>query len=78
MDTSNLSEEIATFQRFLPDLRRRHGDVWAVVSGQKVAGTFQTFSAAAEFSMSQLDGVKVLIRHTNAPQPHIPFVALEA
>ncbi len=78
MDTSNLSEEIKTFQRFLPDLRRRHGDVWAVVSSQKVEGTFQTFSDAAEFSISKLGGAKVLIRHTNAPQPHIPFIALEA
>ena len=78
MDDSNLFKEIQTFQRYLPAIRREHGDVWAVVSGDKVEGTFGTFKAAAEFTITKLGGAKVLIRHTNAPQPHIPFVALEA
>jgi hypothetical protein len=78
MSNTGLDKKIALFQRLLPQLRRDHGDVWAVVSASKLEGHFGTFKEAANFTISSLSGTKVLIRHTNAPQPHVPFVAVEA
>ena len=76
-DRVTLSEEIATFDRLLPDMRKNLGDVWAVVSASRLEDAFGTFEQAASYALDRGLLGKVLIRHTNAPPPYVPFVAIE-
>ncbi|MBE7217874.1 MAG: hypothetical protein INR64_05325 [Caulobacteraceae bacterium] len=78
MSQDGLEPQIALFEQLLPALRREFGDVWAVVSSSRLEGKFGTFRDAAQHVLTHLAGEKVLIRHTNAPQPHVPFVAVDS
>ncbi len=72
-----LAKEIDAFERLLPTLLREHGAVWAVMVGQDFKGAFRDFAAAAEFAVATFPDGKFLIRHTDMPQAHIPFIAVE-
>ena len=67
-----LSQQIATFDRLLPELRRARGDVWAVVSAERLEDAFGTFEQAASYAVERGLLGDVLIRHTNARRPTPP------
>ena len=77
MEPASLSRQIATFNRLLPALRQERGDVWAVVSADRLVESFGTFEQAAQYAAERELFGKVLIRHTNAPPAYVPFACLE-
>lgn len=78
MQTDLLVEEIKAFNAMLPQLRRDHGAVWAVLVGHDFKGAFQEFGKAADFAISNFADKNFLIRHTEQHPAHIPFVAIDA
>lgn len=78
MHDNALETEISAFQAMLPELRRTHGPVWAVLVGADFKGGFREFSKAAEFAVSNFSGKPFLIRHTEQHPAHIPFLAIDA
>ena len=72
-----LKEEITTFQRLLPELRQKHGSVWAVIVGSDLGGAFPDFNSAASFAVEKFGSRDFLIRHTDEVQANIPYVAIE-
>lgn len=73
-----LETEIKTYEGLLATLRREHGAVWAVVSGDQLKATFKEFEQAATYAVNTLGDVDYLIRHTHEHRAHIPFIAVDA
>lgn len=73
-----LEQEIKAFTAMLPELRRTHGSIWAVLVGSDFKAGFADFSHAAEYAVQNFPDRQFLIRHTQQHTAHIPFVAIEA
>jgi hypothetical protein len=70
-----LDEQIAAYQTLLPQIKRDHGSVWALVARSKLVSTFREFSAASRYAHRNFQGEQVLIRHTDEqPVETAPFV----
>ena len=77
MAEPDLSTEIATFLRLLPELRRSHPHSWVVVIGDVLKGAFSTFEQAATFAIERFANERFLIRNTDDAIPQIPFVVVQ-
>jgi hypothetical protein len=70
-----LDEQIAAYETLLPQIKRDHGSVWALVARSKLVSTFGEFAAASRYARRNFQGEQVLIRHTDAqPMESAPFV----
>jgi hypothetical protein len=72
-----LAEQISAYRQMLPQLRKEHGSVWALLIDSKLVDTFQEFQSAAMFALEHFEGQQFLIRHTDEQQETIPFVIVE-
>jgi hypothetical protein len=70
-----LDEQIAAYEALLPQIKRDHGSVWALVARSGLVSTFREFSAASRYARRNFQGEQVLIRHTDDPAVETaPFV----
>jgi hypothetical protein len=70
-----LDEQIAVYESLLPQIKRDHGSVWALVARSQLVSTFRAFSAASRYARRNFEGEQVLIRHTDEkPVETAPFV----
>lgn len=76
MDTTSLKREIKAYETMLPDIRRDHGSVWAVVAQEQLVETFRAFADAARFVNANFQDQQVLIRHTDQHKESAPFVEI--
>jgi hypothetical protein len=76
MSTVSLERDIKAYEVMLPDIRREHGSVWAVVSHERLVQTFTAFADAARFVNANYQNVDVLIRHTDQHKETAPFVEI--
>lgn len=72
-----LDEQIEAFEALRPDIVRRHGAVWALVSNRALVSTFAEFSEAARYASERLATQQVLIRHTDQHTETAPFIHIE-
>jgi hypothetical protein len=76
MSTVNLQRDIQAYEVMLPDIKREHGSVWAVVSHERLIQTFAAFADAARFVNANYRDTDVLIRHTDQHKETAPFVEI--
>ena len=76
MEFAGLDREIEAYRALLPDIRKHHGSVWALVVGQRLISTFGEFSQAARYVVEHHRGQQVLIRHTDETIESAPFVEI--
>ncbi len=74
---STLAEQIAVFQRDLPDIRREHGSAWAVVVDDRFQSAFPEFDEAAHYALENFGGKEFLIRHTDGVVETLPFLLID-
>lgn len=72
-----LAEQIESYRRMLPEIRREHGSVWALLVDNELKGTFEDFQEAAKYTLANFPGKPPLIRHTDERRETVPFVVLE-
>ena len=72
-----LDEQLDAYQGLLPELKKNHGSVWALVAHRELIGTFQDFGAAARYAVQHLSHEQVLIRHTDERLETVPFIQLD-
>lgn len=73
---TTLSQEIEAYKTLLPEIKRRHGDVWALVSGARLVEVFEEYEQASRFADDQFPDRDVLIRHTSEHRGVAPFIVL--
>ena len=67
---TDLAREIATFESMQPDLEGAQAGKWALVYGDKLVGTFDSFDSAANTAVTRFGRGPYLIRQIGA-QPMI-------
>lgn len=72
-----LDEQIEAYEALLPQIRRTHGSVWALVAHQELIETFSDFPSAARYAQEHCASEQVLIRHTDETTETAPFVHIE-
>ena len=73
---SDLDRDIQAYGRMRDDIKRKHGSVWAIVKEEQLVDTFQQFSQAARYAVTNLSGQSVLIKHTDERLESAPFVEI--
>lgn len=76
MNTVTLERDIVAYEAMLPDIKREHGAVWAVVAHEHLVQTFKAFADAARFVNANYRDSQVLIRHTHQHSETAPFVEI--
>jgi hypothetical protein len=71
---SALSKEIEAYKALLPEIKSKHGDVWALVAHQQLVEVFEDFDQAAKFAEDRFPHDQVLIRHTGERRGMAPFI----
>ncbi len=70
-----LDEQIEAYEALLPEIKRKHGSVWALVADRKLVKTFQAFPDAARYARDNFGKRPVLIRHTDSRKlESAPFI----
>ena len=70
-----LDEQIEAYEALLPEIREKHGSVWALVANRKLVATFTAFSEAAKYAHQHFGKTPVLIRHTDSRKMETaPFI----
>lgn len=59
-----LDEQIEAYEELLPQIKRDHGPVWAIVANRRLVATFDAFPEAARYAREHFGNNPVLIRHT--------------
>ena len=72
-----LDQQIQAYHRLLPDIKRSHGSVWALIAARKLVSTFDDFSSAAKYAIEHYPTEQVVIRHTDEAVETAPFVLIE-
>jgi hypothetical protein len=65
---SVLGEDIASFERMLPQLEAEHLREWVVFRGGEYVDAYPDFETAAEAAVEMFDSGPYLIRQVGAPQ----------
>ena len=74
-----LDEQIEVFEALLPEIKRRHGSVWALVADRRLVKTFRVFPDAARYARDHYGTAPVLIRHTDSRKfENAPFIHIHA
>ena len=73
---TTLSQQIEAYHELLPTIRSKHGSVWALVINRQLVSTFNEFSDAARYVVSNNIQEQVLIRHTDELVETAPFVQI--
>ena len=71
---TTLSQEIEAYNVLLPDIKSKHGEVWALVAHQRLVEVFKEFDQAAKFAEDRFPNDQVLIRHTAEHRGIAPFI----
>ena len=70
-----LDEQIEAYETLLPEIKRDHGSVWALIADRRLVATFQGFSEAAKYAHDHFGKRPVLIRHTDSRKVETaPFI----
>lgn len=70
-----LDEQIESFEALLPNIKKKHGSVWALIADQKLVATFKAFRDAAQYARDHFGKQAVLIRHTDSRKMETaPFI----
>lgn len=64
---SKLKEEIAAYEEMCNDLEIEHFEKWVIVYDKELAGTYNSFQAAAEDAVKRFGRDPYLIRRVGAP-----------
>ena len=74
-----LDEQIEAYEALLPQIKRDHGSVWAIIADRRLVATFEGFSAAAAYAHDHFGKRPVLIRHTDSRKIETaPFIHVRA
>lgn len=73
---ATLKEEIGAYEAMLDDLEIEHLGKWALVHGEELAGTFESFEDAANDAISRFGRGPYLIRQVGAPPLVLPTSVL--
>jgi hypothetical protein len=73
---ASLDQEIAAFEAIKKDLEENQRGKWALVRGNELIGTFDTFDTAASLAVSRFGRGPYLIRQVGAPPVIIPASAM--
>jgi hypothetical protein len=65
--SETLAVERAAYERMHEELKRHHEGKFAVIIGEELKGTFDSFNAAARFAMEGYGRGPYLIRQVGAP-----------
>lgn len=71
---TTLSREIEAYQALLPEIKSKHGAVWALVADARLVQVFEEFDQAAKYADDQFPNDQVLIRHTSEHRGIAPFI----
>lgn len=69
MSDDNIQKEIDAFEAMRADLEKHHLGKFVIIKDGKLAGTFDTFNAAAQEAIRQFPDEKFLIRQVGVPGP---------
>jgi hypothetical protein len=69
-----LDEQIEAYQAMLPEIKKEHGLVWALVAHRELIKTFGVFDVAARYAVEHFPNEQVLIRHTSERSEMAPFL----
>lgn len=73
---ADLSDDITAFDRMREQLESKSLSRWAVVYDRQLAGTFETFDAAAREAVRKFGRGPYLIRQIGAPPARLPASVL--
>lgn len=69
-----LAQEIEAYRTLLPEIKSKHGDVWALVAHARLVRVFDEFEQASKYADAQFPNEQVLIRHTSEHRGIAPFI----
>jgi hypothetical protein len=62
----DLDEQIEAYEALLPQIKKEHGSVWALIAERRLVKTFAAFGDAARYAHENFGKRPVLIRHTDS------------
>jgi hypothetical protein len=71
-----LDEQLKAYKALLPEIKRKHGSVWALIANKHLVEVFQDFSSAAKYADDNFGNQRVLIKFTDETPEMAPFIQI--
>lgn len=72
MATTELDNDIATYDRIREELEARHMGKWVLIHAAELIGTYDSFESAAEDAVRRFGRGPYLVRQVGAPPITLP------